>query len=73
MEYEIWKPYSWFLLPRNQCFLRSISFVHGAYGALFHFNRSKMFFLSSGLAMGLPYISSDIPLTFNISLGGNLI
>ena len=73
MEYEIWKPYSWFLLPRKQCFFCSISFVHGAGGALFYFNRAKMFFLSWGLGMGLPYISSNAPLTFNISLGGNLM
>lgn len=73
MEYEMWKPYSWFLLPRKPCFFCSISFVHGADGALFHFNRAKMFFLSWGLGMGLPYISSDAPLTFNISLGSNLM
>ena len=51
----------------------SVSFVHGADGVLFHFNRAKIFVLSSGLGMGLPYISSDAPLTFNISLGGNLM
>lgn len=71
--YEIWKLYSWFLLPRNQCFFCSISFVHGADGVLFHFNRAKMFVLSSGLGLGLPCISSDAPLTFNISLEGNLM